>query len=108
MVIGPLFEGVSRRIHQVNLYRLMGGKIEWNRLLGQICQRHFHAMLTNLRQLHCLRCDLEVKSEPTQPWIFVMRDHLGRKWMKDSAQPAAPPPRSGCWRAILAKDVPGH
>ena len=94
-------------ILQINFDSLVRRKVERHRTLGQICQRHFDSELANFRQVYGLRRDLEIESEPAQPWIFVLRDHVGRKWMENAAQPIASPRRRR-WRRILAKDAPGH
>jgi len=105
VVIGPLCQDVPCGIHQVNFDPLVGWKIERGRTLRQICQRHLHSKLTNLRELYRLRCDLQIEGKPTQPWIFVLRDHFGRKWMENAAQPTALPCRSRRRRDLMGKDA---
>ena len=107
VIVGPLCQDVSCGIHQINFNSLIRRKVEWHRTLGEICQRHFDSELAHLRKLYRLWGDLEIEREPAQPWIFVLRDHVWRKWMENTAQPT---PSAGCRRGrrFLAKDAPGH
>lgn len=107
VVIRPLCQDVPCGVHQINLDPLVRRKVERHRALGQICERHFDSELANLRKLYGLRRDLEIESEPAQPWIFVLRDHVWRKWVQNAAQPTASSRRRR-WRRFLAKNAPGH
>src|SRR5678815_5472700 len=52
--------------------------------------------------------DLQIEGAPTQSRIFVLRNDVGRKRMKNAAQPTSFSRRHGRGRNVLADHGPSH